>query len=162
MSGDTGHLDGGVGSAHIMASSLDGLTGDEMAQRGMLSDITTSALAKGLDGAYARQLAISDNLANVETPNYQAKSVSFEASLRAALRAERSASGTGHDGGRIEDVRPYVRRSATMWRRDGNSVNIETEMVQMAKTSLHYRMLSRLMAKKFRMMARTLNGGGGQ
>lgn len=133
-----------------------------MAQRAMLSDITVAALAKGLDGAYARQLAIGDNLANVETPNYQAKRVSFEASLRAAIGAERSARGAGRGRRRIEDVLPQVQRTTTTWRRDGNTVDLETEMVAMAKTSLHYRMLSRLMAKKFRMMARTLNGGGGQ
>lgn len=148
-----------------------------MPQRYMLSDITTVALERSLSGAYARQLAIADNLANIETPGYQAKEVSFEQSLRAAIRAERSASGMGTPtpaqrvpdclgvGARrrsIEAVQPRVGPKNAPARPDGNSVNLEAEMVAMSKNSLHYKMLARLLAKKLRMMRRAINGGSSE
>ena len=51
----------------------------------MLEDVTLGALHAALDGLASRQRAISDNIANVNTPFYRAKSVSFEASLKEAL-----------------------------------------------------------------------------
>ena len=70
-----------------------------MQSREMLTDITAAALHKGLDGVYARQLAIADNVANLEISGYQAKQASFEDSLHVALRAERASAedaGAGH------------------------------------------------------------------
>ncbi len=152
-----------------------------MPQHHMLSDITTAALERGLSGAYARQLAIADNLANIETPGYQAKEVRFEQSLRAAIEAERSTGGTtgvspvgiarthvphseaaGTRRGLIEAVQPRVGPKNAAARHDGNTVNLEAEMVAMSKNSLHYKMLARLLAKKLRMMRRAINGGSGE
>ena len=172
-----------------------------MPQRYMLSDITTVALERSLSGAYARQLAIADNVANIETPGYQAKEVSFEQNLRAAIEAERSdrfgklrageahpmhsAGGTvgvspvgirrthvthclgvgarvGTRRAPIEAVQPRVGPKNAPARHDGNTVNLEAEMVAMSKNSLHYKMLARLLAKKLRMMRRAINGGSSE
>jgi len=148
-----------------------------MPQRYMLSDITTAALERSLSGAYARQLAIADNLANIETPGYQAKDVRFEQSLQAAVEAEHSAGGrrrthvthsagvgarVGTRGGLIEAVQPRVGPKNAAARHDGNTVNLEAEMVAMSKNSLHYKMLARLLAKKLRMMRRAINGGSSE
>jgi flagellar basal-body rod protein FlgB len=51
----------------------------------MLEDVSISALHAALDGLAQRQRAISDDIANVNTPYYRAKSVSFEGSLKQAL-----------------------------------------------------------------------------
>ncbi len=142
-----------------------------MPQRDLLSDITTAALERGLAGVYARQLAIADNLANIETPGYQAKAVSFEQSLRAAIEAERPGraghmlpphgmAGTRHR--LIEAVEPRVEPQSAPARPDGNTVNLEAEIVAMSKSSLQYKMLTRLLAKKLGMMQRAINGGSSQ
>lgn len=133
-----------------------------MSPRDMLSDITTAALHKGLDGVYARQRAIAANVANLETPGYRARQVSFEHSLHAALRAERASLATGRRRGLIESVRPTMQAAHGSARRDGNTVNLEVEMVGMAKSSGHYRVLSRLMSKRLRMLGRAINGGGNE
>jgi flagellar basal-body rod protein FlgB len=51
----------------------------------MLEDVSIGALHAALNGLAARQQAISDDIANVNTPYYRAKSVSFEGSLKQAL-----------------------------------------------------------------------------
>jgi flagellar basal-body rod protein FlgB len=127
--------------------------------REMLTDITAAALHKGLDGVYARQLAIADNVANLETPGYQAKQVSFEDSLHVALRAEQASTATVRRGGLIESVRPTEQVALGSLRRDGNTVNLETEILGMARSSTQYRVLSRLMSKRLKMLGRAINGG---
>ena len=46
-----------------------------------LTDNTMSILGQALDGLTARQAAITSNLANIDTPNYQAVTVDFETTL---------------------------------------------------------------------------------
>ena len=49
---------------------------------------TKSIAAMALDGLYERSRAISSNTANVLTPGYQRKEVSFEGSLREIIKRE--------------------------------------------------------------------------
>lgn len=51
----------------------------------MLDDVSISALHAALNGLAQRQRAISDDIANVNTPYFRARSVSFEGSLKQAL-----------------------------------------------------------------------------
>ena len=53
-------------------------------------DSTGSALYAALNGLAARQRVIANNVANVETPGYIAGRVSFEDSLRDAIRNGRA------------------------------------------------------------------------
>jgi len=50
-----------------------------------LEDRTTKALVTALNGLTARQRAISNNLANVDTPGFKASDVSFARQLDKAL-----------------------------------------------------------------------------
>jgi len=126
----------------------------------ILADITTTALERGLSGVYARQRAIAENLANIETPGYKAKAVRFEASLSRAIAAERKFKTPGHYNRQSLDmIRPTVEYKDVPWRRDGNTVDLEAQMVCMAKSSLQYKLLSRLLSKKMQMMRRVINGG---
>ena len=47
----------------------------------LLTSRTMNITKLGLDGLMARQNAISANIANVMTPNYQRKEVAFESQL---------------------------------------------------------------------------------
>ena len=51
----------------------------------MLEDVSIGALHAALNGLATRQRAISDDIANVNTPFFRARSVSFEGSLKSAL-----------------------------------------------------------------------------
>ena len=51
----------------------------------MLDDVSVDALHSALDGLSQRQQAISDDIANVNTPYYRARSVEFEDQLKRAL-----------------------------------------------------------------------------
>ncbi|MFP3905093.1 MAG: flagellar basal body rod protein FlgB, partial [Armatimonadota bacterium] len=85
----------------------------------MLTDLTAEALERGLDGAHRRQRVIAQNLANIETPGYRAKSVDFEEQLAEAINGRREQRASGE--------RPSLQCQATVGfrntpaRGDGNT-----------------------------------------
>ena len=102
-----------------------------------IDSVTTSLLSKDLDGLWARQRAISDNIANFETPGYRAKTVSFDDQLR-----DQIASGDGGTHKTIENIQNIqpvttVAQDET-YRADGNGVDLEQQNVELARTQLNY------------------------
>jgi flagellar basal-body rod protein FlgB len=111
----------------------------------IFSDKTMELLQKALNVASLRQDVLAHNIANVNTPGFKRSFVSFEESLQQALsskdKMEITASRPGHLKGRkqLEDVKPQVRTdNSTSLREDGNNVNIDVEMVQLAANSINY------------------------
>ena len=94
----------------------------------LFGSVTFVALSTALDGLSARQRAIANNVANLQTPGFQAQRVRFEDSLRAAVSA-------GHGSGRIT-----VSRSLEPTRLDGNNVNLDTEVLSNIDTNLRYQL----------------------
>lgn len=108
----------------------------------LTDSVASSALRETLDGLSARQRAISNNIANVETPGYKRSSVSFEAELKRVLER-----GKSHEIiAQLKTVGP-VRQTdtASPSRSDGNNVNIDAEVADLAETSLHYKAAITLM-----------------
>ena len=91
-----------------------------------------------LRGLSARQQAIADNVANVETPDYRAKVVDFESRLREAL-----------SGGTSTDLAPNITKSTVAPLPNGNNVQIDQEMVAMTETNLRYELAIQAMNSKF-------------
>lgn len=91
-------------------------------------DITTSGVTAALDGLAARQDVRAHNVANAETPGFRAMQVNFEDSLRDALRR-----------GAPERMESTEIASPTIVNANGNSVDLETEMVGSMKDGLHAR-----------------------
>lgn len=123
----------------------------------ILTDLTTEALERGLDGAHRRRRVVVENLANIETPGYRARSVHFEDQLAEAINARHDQRASGERPSL--QCRPTVGFRNTPARGDGNTVDIEIETVELAKTSLHYKYRSRLLRKKLQMLHRAINGG---
>ena len=98
------------------------------------------AAKKMLDATVLRQEAIASNLANLETPNYKRIDVasSFETELRQAL--------TGQDPGQVTSVQPQlaVDSSAIASTRDGNSVQLESELAHLSRNFLEHALETQL------------------
>jgi len=52
----------------------------------VFDDLSTSSLRVAVAGLAARQAAIANNIANIETPGYQARKVEFEEALASAVK----------------------------------------------------------------------------
>jgi len=104
---------------------------------GWLDSVSVSLMNKDLDGLWTRQQEISDNIANVETPGYKSKSVSFEDQLQALLTDDSaSTSKTVND---IQNTQPQITVSNDeSTRLDGNNVDASKENVELARTQLNY------------------------
>jgi len=98
------------------------------------------AAKKLLDATVLRHEAIASNLAHVETPNYKRLDVapSFSAELSQAL--------AGKSPDQIAGVQPQlaVDASAIATNRDGNTVQLETELAQLNKNYLAHTMETQL------------------
>lgn len=122
-----------------------------------IDSVATSLLAKDLDGLWARQQAISDNIANFETPGYKTKTVSFEDQLRAQVARGGT---TGERIQNIEDVQPVtVVAEDEMFRADGNGVDLEQQNIELARTQLNYYYSVDQLSEAFARLKTAIGGG---
>ena len=113
-----------------------------------MDDLTINTVASALRGVIARQHVIADNMANVETPGYTAKRVSFEDSLRAAM-----ASGDPQNASVAvlpSDAAPNI---------NGNNVQIDDETMSLEQNGLQYQLMVEALNAKFGLL-RTAMGKG--
>ncbi|MBR0597525.1 flagellar basal body rod protein FlgB [Sinanaerobacter chloroacetimidivorans] len=131
----------------------------------MIGDSLTAAiLQKALDGTWQRQKAISNNIANYETPGYKAMNVSFEDSLDREVNRLR---GKAMNAEEISKGKESIRNAdisvasdyATLERADGNNVNMELENIEMAKTQIQYQYLTRSMSDMFSRLRYAISEG---
>ena len=96
-------------------------------------DTTQSALEKAIMGAAARQQAIAQNLANVDTPGYQRVDVDFHGTLAAAQ-------GRGEDAtSRLEHASFSTEVDAAgATRADGSTVDVDAESAKLAANALEH------------------------
>ena len=125
---------------------------------GIFPDRTAVILAKVLDGTAVRQRALTNNIANAETPGYRRHDVDFATQLREII------SRPGHDPRAIiravDAVAVEMNEDATAPRKlDGNSVNIEREMVELAQNSLQYETSAQMLMMKIRGLKYAIHEG---
>jgi flagellar basal-body rod protein FlgB len=120
-----------------------------------LFDKTTSALSTSLNMRLLKHGVISSNIANAETPNYHAKKVDFEEALARALDMDgmRSMSTSSPDhfsvGGGSAKVEPEIYDNPDgAINNDGNTVDLEKEMSDLAENTVMYKAALSLINKK--------------
>ena len=102
-----------------------------------------NVLGKAADGAWARNEAIANNIANVDTPGYKRQDVSFETELQHALKASkyRSLDSKIADANEhLDRLEPRAYRDIPNWsyRMDKYNVDIDTENVELASNQIKY------------------------
>lgn len=101
-----------------------------------MDSVPITLLQKDLDGLWTRQRAVSNNIANFETPGYKSKSVSFEDLLREQVSDPSKTEGETVQG--LESVQPVTEELPDVYRADGNGVDLEKESLNLARTQLNY------------------------
>ncbi len=103
-----------------------------------------NVLDKAADASWMRQEAISNNIANVNTPGYKRQDVAFEDSLQEAISNSRYRS-TDEKVANLSKadlrIRSYTDSSGFAYRLDGNNVDIDTENAALARNQLKYNAL---------------------
>jgi flagellar basal-body rod protein FlgB len=111
-------------------------------------------MERALDLNWIRQQLISNNIANVDTPNYKRMDIDFKSSLFKALD-EQSVTQAGTDAVKPE----FVVSDDLTHNNDGNSVDIEKEMAEQAVNSLQYALLTRLVSDQLGMLKTAISEG---
>jgi flagellar basal-body rod protein FlgB len=114
---------------------------------GAVSDGVTSVLHMALNGLDARQKAHAANIANLETPGYLAKEVSFEDSLRAAL-----------DDGDVASAEIATSQSLAATRLNGNNVNIDFELLAQRENILRQKLVTQALNNKYALIRTAVTG----
>ena len=114
----------------------------------MLEDVSISALHAAMNGLSARQRAISDDIANVNTPFFRAREVSFEGDLKQALT----------DGQDPESVTPTISYSTAAGGLTGNNVDLDAETLAGVDTQLRYELALRAAGDRFTLLRTAIKG----
>jgi flagellar basal-body rod protein FlgB len=111
---------------------------------------------KLLDASVVRQEAIASNIANADTPGYRRLDLApdFATQLRTRLEAGKSAEAEALQPSIIEDP------NARSVRPDGNSVEMETELLAMNRNSVEYDYLTEIVSRNIKQMKIAINGSG--
>jgi flagellar basal-body rod protein FlgB len=114
----------------------------------VFDDVSSSALRVALGGLSARNKAIANNIANVETPNYRAQKVKFEEALNNAVA----------EGNSPSTVAPSTLTSLEPTRLNGNNVNLDEETLSSIDTNMRYQLAIRAMDGKYNSLRSVIKG----
>ena len=119
-----------------------------------IGDRGLQTLTGWLNGLSRRQEASSNNIANIDTPGYARQEVHFETELQRLF-------GRGTTQMAATDARHFTGGSAmrdqlgmdpqqllSSSRLDGNSVDIDQEMITLTETQMRYQAASQALSKK--------------
>ena len=113
--------------------TLDDFGGDEMDFLSRNSDLM---MEKAMNFLWTKQAAILDNIANAETPNYRAKVVTFEESLKEKLEVAQNGDKPKRS---VRDVLEgadyFVEEQMEVTRMDDNGVNVTEQSAEMIRNA---------------------------
>ena len=124
---------------------------------------TVSTLENALNYSSMKQKIVSQNIANVDTPNYKAKDVSFKAALEGALGKSFDAKRTdarhlefkGHNGA----LTGTIIKNNVNYNENGNSVDLDKEMSDLATNQIYFNALTERINGKFNSLQTVIRGG---
>ena len=117
-------------------------------------------LEKPMGFLWTKQAAILDNIANAETPNYKAKVVTFEESIRAKLEeAAARPKGAGQAVRDVlEDSELRVFEAQEQTRMDDNGVNITSEMTELMRNAYQQQYVYQAINKHYAILRMAVKG----
>ena len=129
-------------------------------------DILTSnsalLLEKSVGFLWTKQAAILDNIANAETPNYKAKVVTFEESIRSRLERAAASPGEAEESVRdiLEDPEVTVFEAQEQTRMDDNGVNTTEQMVELIRNAYQQQYVYQAINKHYAILRMAVKGQG--
>jgi flagellar basal-body rod protein FlgB len=97
-----------------------------------LVDPTQQLLEAAMRGSWLRQTALTNNIANADTPGYQRQEVSFESALQSAVET----------GEPVKEMEFQTETVPTETGPNGGTVSIDEESARLAENGLDYQALT--------------------
>ena len=119
-------------------------------------------LGKMLDKAAMNQRVIASNIANVGTPGYQRLGVKFDRELARASQMDRQLHRTDPrhlpSPDWASEVEPEIALIEDDYWNGINNVNVEEEMVELARNQLDFNSATRLLSLRFNQLRTVIRG----
>ncbi|TDA69426.1 MAG: flagellar basal body rod protein FlgB [Clostridia bacterium] len=132
----------------------------------LLSSPAIRALEKSMQASSLRQEVIADNVANLNTPGFKRAAVSFEEEYRRAAQERSSLALVTTNPQHMKNIPDManvepriIYDTTTSMRPDGNNVNLEEEMVDLAMNTFNYQFLSQQLSKRITMLGHVISEG---
>lgn len=125
----------------------------------VLSNNSFLMLEKSMNYLWTKQTAILDNIANAETPNYKAKVVTFEETLKERL--EEAASGTSSRRAVrevLENSEFAVTEYAESTRMDDNGVNLTEQSTELVRNSYQLQYVMQAISSEISQLRTVITG----
>lgn len=123
------------------------------------ADRITSLLNTMLSVESRRSQLSAGNIANADTPGYAPRELEFEDFLRDAARAAVSPK-KDEQGANLFTTEPrVVERQSGAKGLDGNAVDLQHEMTQMAEAGMRYTMAAQLLQSRLRTLRTAIREG---
>ena len=103
-----------------------------------LVDPTQQLLEAAMRGAWQRQTALTNNLANADTPGYSPEEVDFESTLKDALNSGRP----------LEATQFTVQQEPSQAGPNGAGVSVDEESAKLAENALDYEALEQVVSTR--------------
>lgn len=127
-----------------------------------LFDQTIQQLERSLNYSTEKNRTISQNIANVDTPNFKAQDTVFKNVFNDALhnsfetkRTHKNHFTFYNQGNSIQTIT----KKNSMYNHNGNNVDIDKEMTELAKNQIYYQSLIDRLNGKFNSIQTVLRGG---
>jgi len=116
---------------------------------------------RALDASWKKNEAITNNIANANTPNYKRETVEFEEVLKRAIGSKMSVTRTDEKHmPLVNDLSPQIIKDKnTAFRKDGNNVNIDTEMAELAENQIKYEAITRQLNSTLKRLRMSISQG---
>jgi flagellar basal-body rod protein FlgB len=99
-----------------------------------LVDSTQQLLEAAMRGAWLRQTALTNNVANADTPGYQPQDVNFESALQSAVSS----------GEPVSETQFHIESQPVAAGPNGASVSVDQEAARLAENGLDYQALTQV------------------
>lgn len=106
-----------------------------------------------------RHQVLAQNLANAETPGYRGQDVVFQDELDTAMRGRAvpvSAALPEPNGSALRTVPVYSRDGRS--RVDGNDVDLDRQMVRLARNTIYYNAMVQILTQRFNGLKGAISG----
>jgi flagellar basal-body rod protein FlgB len=119
---------------------------------------TITTLENAINYSNQKQKVIAQNIANVDTPNYKAKTVTFKDSLSSAMNA--NVTNSKHMSFSANNASTtVVSKSGVTYNNSSNSVDMDKEMTDLATNQIYYNALIDRISGKFSSLENVIRGG---
>ena len=118
-------------------------------------------LKTAADAIWLREEVLTNNIANVDTPNYKRQDVEFTTYLKSALEQAGTPASTltqKVNEANLSGIttRTYTENTTLSYRMDGNNVDLSTENAELAAEQINYNALIDSMNNEFTRMKAVL------